>query len=144
MFADQILDEKGHDVATIDADATVAEAVAFLAEHNVGALVVSGDGRSVDGIISERDVVRALAATGAGVLQHKVAELMKSPVATCEGRADAGQIMDTMTAGRFRHLPVVKDGALTGIISIGDVVKVRITELASEREQLVGYIRDGR
>ncbi len=144
MLADQILDAKGRDVAVIAPDATVADAVAVLAEHNVGALVVSSDGTTVSGILSERDVVRRLASGGSDAMAAAVRDLMKTEVATCTGRTDSEQIMDTMTNGRFRHMPVVDDGRLVGIISIGDVVKVRIGELASEREQLVGYIRDGR
>ncbi len=144
MLADQILDSKGREVATVAPDATVADALAMLAEHNVGALVASTDGAAVEGIISERDIVRRLAADGASALQLSVRDLMKSEVATCDGRADTEKIMNVMTDGRFRHMPVVEDGRLQGIISIGDVVKVRIGELASEKEQLVGYIRDGR
>ncbi len=144
MLADQILDSKGRDVATIAPEATVNDAIAALAQHNVGALVVSSDGSSVTGIISERDIVRRLASIGPEAMSLAVRELMKAEVATCSGRADTEQIMNTMTEGRFRHMPVVEDDRLTGIISIGDVVKARIGELASEREQLVGYIRDGR
>lgn len=144
MLADQILDSKGREVATIAPDATVSDALSMLAEHNVGALVVSADGAAVDGIISERDVVRRMAADGSDALTLAVGDLMKTEVATCDGRADTERIMNVMTDGRFRHMPVVEDGRLQGIISIGDVVKVRIGELATEKEQLVGYIRDGR
>lgn len=144
MLADQILDSKGREVATVVPTATVADALAALAEHNVGALVVSNDGRAVAGIISERDVVRRLAAEGAAAMELAVADLMKTEVATCDGRADTERIMNIMTDGRFRHMPVVEEGVLQGIISIGDVVKVRIGELATEKEQLVGYIREGR
>ena len=144
MLADQILDRKGRDVATVAPDATVAEAVAALARHNVGALVVSSDGTTVEGILSERDVVRQLAADGGAVLERHVRDLMANEVATCDGRDDSEKLMNRMTAGRFRHVPVVADGRLAGIISIGDVVKVRIDELATEAEQLVGYIREGR
>ncbi len=144
VFADQILDSKGREVATVAPDATVSDALALLAHHNVGALVASVDGSSVDGIISERDIVRRMAVDGAGALDVAVRELMKSEVATCDGRADTEKIMGIMTAGRFRHMPVVENGRLQGIISIGDVVKVRIDELATEKDQLVGYIRDGR
>ena len=143
MLVDQILDAKGRAVATVPPDATVADAVAALAEHNVGALVVSSDGRTVEGIISERDIVRGLA-SGAEVLQRRVRDLMETDVSTCHGRSDIEELMATMTAGRFRHLPVVTDSSLSGIISIGDVVKARIDELATETQQLVGYIRDGR
>ncbi len=144
MLADQILDRKGRDVATVAPDATIAEAVAELARHNVGALVVSSDGTTLEGILSERDVVRQLAADGGAVLERRVRELMASDVATCDGHDDSEKLMNRMTAGRFRHVPVVSDGQVAGIISIGDVVKVRIDELATEAEQLVGYIRDGR
>ncbi|WP_436794549.1 CBS domain-containing protein [Actinospongicola halichondriae] len=144
MLADQILDAKGREVATVAPDATVSDALAMLAQHNVGALVASADGSSVDGIISERDIVRRIAADGSSALDLAVRDLMKSEVATCDGRADTEKIMGVMTNGRFRHMPVVEDGALQGIISIGDVVKVRIDELATEKDQLVGYIRDGR
>ena len=144
MLADQILDAKGRDVATVAPDATVRDAVAVLAEHNVGALVVSSDGSSVDGIISERDIVRRLAADGAAVMDRLVADLMKTEVATCDGplrlRADHGR-----DDRRPLPAPARRRGRqLQGIISIGDVVKARIGELATEREQLVGYIRDGR
>lgn len=144
MLADQILDAKGRDVATVASDATIADAVAALAAHNVGALVVSSDGEGVEGILSERDVVRHLAADGTSVMQRPVRDLMAVEVATCDGHDDGEQIMDTMTSGRFRHMPVLRDGKLAGIISMGDVVKARIDELATETEQLVGYIREGR
>ncbi|MDZ7676775.1 MAG: CBS domain-containing protein [Acidimicrobiales bacterium] len=144
MLADQILDSKGRDVATVTPTATVGDTLALLAEHNVGALVVSSDGRAVEGIISERDVVRRLAAEGASAMALAVVDLMNAEVATCDGRADTERIMNIMTDGRFRHMPVVEDGVLQGIISIGDVVKVRIGELAAEKEHLVDYIRDGR
>lgn len=143
MLVDQILDSKGREVATVAPDATIADAVDALREHNVGALVVSADGAEVAGILSERDVVRGLA-DGPEMLQHTVGELMVRDVATCHGRTDTEELMGTMTSGRFRHMPVLADGRLAGIVSIGDVVKARIDELATETEQLVGYIRDGR
>ena len=143
MLVDRILDAKGRAVATVAPDATVADAVAALAEHNVGALVVSTDGTTVEGIVSERDVVRGLS-SGADVLDRRVRDLMATDVSTCNGRSNIEELMSTMTSGRFRHLPVVDDGRLCGIISIGDVVKARIDELATETQQLVGYIRDGR
>lgn len=143
MLVDQILDAKGRDVATLAPDATIADAVAALAEHNVGAMVVSSDDTTVAGILSERDVVRGLAG-GPDVLQRAVRDLMVTDVATCTGRSDTEELMGSMTSGRFRHMPVLADGKLAGIISIGDVVKARIDELATETQQLVGYIRDGR
>lgn len=144
MFADQILDEKGRQVATVAPTDTVSDALSVLAEHNIGALVVSADGDAVDGILSERDIVRRLAADGADALHLQVSELMQAQVATIDGRTHTERIMGVMTEGRFRHLPVVEGGRLCGIISIGDVVKVRISELANEKDQLVGYIREGR
>lgn len=143
MLVDQILDSKGREVATVAPDATIADAVRLMAARNVGALVVSADGGTVDGILSERDVVRALASQD-DVLACRVEELMVGDVATCDGRTDTEQLMGTMTAGRFRHVPVVAGGGLVGIVSIGDVVKARIDELATETEQLVGYIQHGR
>lgn len=144
MFADQILANKGRDVATIAPQASVSDALAQLAQHNVGALVVSTDGQSLEGIVSERDIVRSLASHGADALRMAVGDLMAADVATCEPRSDTEGMMELMTERRFRHLPVMDDGRICGIISIGDVVKVRIDELASEREDLVGYIRQGR
>lgn len=143
MLVDQILDTKGRDVATVTPDATIADAVAALAAHNVGALVVSADGSNVAGIVSERDIVRGLA-DGPDVLRRTVADVMATDVATCHGRSDIRELAETMTARRFRHMPVVADGRLAGIVSIGDVVKARIDELATETQQLVGYIQHGR
>ena len=144
MLAEQILASKGHEVATVAPSATVADALASLAERNIGALVVSDDGKRVGGIISERDIVRRLASDGPDTLSLEVRDLMQSEVATIGCRVDTEKIMNVMTEGRFRHIPVVENDELCGIISIGDVVKVRIGELASEKDQLVGYIRSGR
>ena len=142
MRAKDILERKGADVATVAPETTVRDAVAALARHNVGALVVSPDGSRVVGIMSERDVVRRLATDGAAVLDRPVEALMKRDVMTCAPTTSCDDLMETMTEGRFRHVPVVEDG-LVGIVSIGDVVKVRIDELATEREQLAGYIAGG-
>ena len=143
MLVDQILDAKGRDVATVAPDASIADAVRELAERNVGALVVSADGSSVDGIVSERDIVRQLASEP-DVLSRRVSELMVHDVATCDCRTGIDELMGTMTTRRFRHVPVVQEGRLCGIVSIGDVVKARIDELATETQQLVGYIQNGR
>lgn len=126
-------------VVTITPDATVRELVALLAEHNVGALVVSEDGERVSGIVSERDVVRRLHADAA-VLDTAVSEIMTAEVRTCAGDDGLTELMQTMTEHRIRHVPVVADGRLTGIISIGDVVKNRIGELEFERDQLDSYV----
>lgn len=142
MRAKDILDRKGHEVATVTPGTAVRDAVAELARHNVGALVVSPDGSEVVGIMSERDVVRRLATDGAAVLDRPVEAIMKRDVMTCQPGTTTDDLMGTMTEGRFRHVPVVQDG-LVGIVSIGDVVKVRIDELATEREQLAGYITRG-
>ena len=127
------------DVVTISPEATVRELVALLAEHNVGALVVSDDGERVTGIVSERDVVRRLH-TDAAVLDSPVSQIMTADVRTCAGDDGLTDLMQTMTEHRIRHVPVVADGRLTGIISIGDVVKNRIGELEFERDQLDHYV----
>ncbi len=126
-------------VVTISPDAEVRELVALLAEHNVGALVVSDDGEHVVGIVSERDVVRHLLDDQA-VLTRTVSTIMTVDVRTCAGDDTLIDLMQTMTEHRIRHLPVVADGRLTGIISIGDVVKNRIVELEFERDQLDHYV----
>ena len=129
-------------VVTISPDATVRELVALLAEHNVGALVVSDDGERVSGIVSERDVVRRLHADDA-VLDAPVSMIMTEDVRTCTGADGLTDLMQTMTEHRIRHVPVVADGRLTGIISIGDVVKRRIMETELEANALRGYITTG-
>ena len=131
-----------HDVVTVKPDATVRELLGMLAEHNIGALVVSADGASVDGIVSERDVVRKLHGDE-GLLDAAVSTIMSAEVLTCEKDATVNELMSIMTERRFRHIPVVADGKLTGIVSIGDVVKSRIEQLESDREQLESYIAQG-
>ena len=126
-------------VVTIAPEATVRELVAQLAEHNIGALVVSEDGERVAGIVSERDVVRRLHEDTA-VLDSAVSTIMTADVRTCAGDDGLTDLMQTMTEHRIRHVPVVADGRLTGIISIGDVVKNRIGELEFERDQLDHYV----
>jgi CBS domain-containing protein len=127
------------DVITIRPDATVRDLIGLLAEHNVGALVVSEDGTSVHGIVSERDVVRRLK-DDASVLDAAVSSIMTAEVRTCTGQESVNSLMEIMTSGRFRHIPVVEDGRLTGIVSIGDVVKHRMSELEFERDQLDHYV----
>lgn len=134
-----VLKNKGADVVTVGPSATVTELIAALAERNVGALPVV-DGGSLVGIVSERDVVRRLHAGGASVLAATVAEIMTTGVITCAPGDDAADLAGVMTRRRFRHLPVVVDGQLVGIVSIGDLVKARIDLLESEREQLQSYI----
>jgi CBS domain-containing protein len=129
-----------HEVITIGPDATVRELIALLAQHNVGALIVSSDGAAVEGIVSERDVVRRLHGDEA-VLDSSVSTIMTAEVHTCELDSAVDELMSLMTERRIRHVPVVSEGKLTGIISIGDVVKNRIGELEFERDQLDSYIQ---
>ena len=140
MKIKDVIQHKGSPVVvTIGPEATVRELVALLAEHNVGALVVSEDGERVAGIVSERDVVRRLH-QDAAVLDQPVSAIMTADVRTCAGDDGLTELMQTMTEHRIRHVPVVADGRLTGIISIGDVVKNRIGELEFERDQLDSYV----
>ncbi|GAA0361551.1 CBS domain-containing protein [Actinoallomurus spadix] len=141
MRISEILRAKGADVATIAPDASVRRLLRLLAERNIGAVVVSADGSAIEGIVSERDIVRRLDEEGAALLDAPVSEIMTTPVRTC-GPGDAVDgLRVTMTEHRIRHLPVVRDGRLVGIVSIGDLVKSTIAELETEREQLVDYIK---
>ena len=128
-----------HDVVTIPPDAGVRELIALLAEHNIGALIVSSDGASVDGIVSERDVVRHLHHDGT-VINNTVQAIMTPDVETCAAETSLDELMKTMTEHRVRHVPVVDGDRLVGIISIGDVVKHRIDQLQFERDQLDSYV----
>ncbi len=127
------------DVVTIKPEAGVRDLIAQLAEHNVGALIVSSDGTAVDGIVSERDVVRHLHHDGT-VINNTVGAIMTTEVETCEPDVLLDDLMKTMTERRIRHVPVVEDGTLVGIVSIGDVVKHRIDQLQFERDQLDSYV----
>ncbi len=131
---------KGNEVATTRPDATVETVLHRLKLEGVGALVVSEDGKAVSGIISERDIVRALPDHGAALLQMKVSEIMTHAVKTCTPDASIQEIMAEMTRSRFRHLPVEEDGVMCGIVSIGDVVKNRLEELETETHVLRDYI----
>ena len=141
MQISQLLRHKGRDVATIAASESVRTALGMLAEKGIGALVVSSDGQHVEGIVSERDVARGLHDHGAGLLAEPVSRLMTAQVHTCPPQASVHELAQTMTDHRVRHVPVVADGALVGIVSIGDVVKARLDELEEERRQLVDYIQ---
>jgi CBS domain-containing protein len=134
-----VLRNKGNAVATVEPGATVSRLISELAAHNVGALPVVDGGRLV-GIVSERDVVRRLHAGGPGLLEARVADIMTTEVTTCSPSDDVTDLAAVMTSRRFRHLPVVVDGELAGIVSIGDLVKARIDLLESERAQLQSYI----
>ena len=127
------------DVVTVRPEATVRDLLALLAEHNIGAAVVSTDGTSVDGIVSERDIVRKLHGNDAA-LGSTVSDIMTSDVRTCDVSSSLDDVRNTMTQGRFRHLPVVEDGKLVGVISIGDVVKAHIDQVEFERDQLDSYV----
>lgn len=140
MKVGEILERKGTEVITISPDASLNDALAKLAEHRIGALVVSSDGSTPDGVLSERDIVRGLASAGTDVLQRPVSDCMTSPVSTCSRSTSADEVMATMTSSRFRHMPVVEDGAMVGIVSIGDVVKSRIDELEVRAENLETYV----
>jgi CBS domain-containing protein len=140
MRISKLLEAKGSDVATIGPEATVSEAVAELARHGVGALVVSEDGRRIEGIVSERDVVRGLDRSGQELLAEKVSSIMSSTVHTCGSDEDTDLLMSMMTERRIRHVPVVENDELIGIVSIGDIVKTKIGELEHERKELVDYI----
>ena len=137
----QLLRRKGPDVATVAPGATVGTALGLLAERGIGALVVSADGQAIDGIVTERDVVRALPERGAALLDEPVSTVMTAEVRTCVPTASVHDLARTMTDHRIRHVPVVEDGRMVGIVSIGDVVKARLDELEQERAQLVDYIQ---
>lgn len=141
MRISDVLRGKGDVVVTIAPDNTVQELLDALSQHRVGALVVSTDNESVAGIVSERDVVRHLQSAGASLLDQPVRSIMTSDVYTCEPDAAVDDLMLMMTERRIRHVPVVVDGRMTGIVSIGDVVKHRIGELQTERDQLTAYIQ---
>ena len=126
-------------VVTVSPDATVKDLLGVLASHNIGAVIVSSDGSAVDGIVSERDVVRRLNDTE-GLLESPVASIMTSTVHTCDHSEDLGTLMGMMTERRIRHVPVLADDALVGVISIGDVVKHKIGQLEFERDQLDSYV----
>ncbi len=145
MKLEHVLQNKGSEVETIAPDATVTELVAKLAEFNIGALVVSEDGRSVSGIVSERDVVRHLAANGAEAMGQPISSIMTATVTCAPPSATTADLMSLMTDSRVRHIPVLdEDQLMLGIVSIGDVVKSRLGELEDERNALVEYVNVGR
>lgn len=141
MQISQLLKRKDREVTTIDGAQSVRTAIALLAEKGIGALVVSSDGRRVDGIVSERDVARGLHTRGAELLTDPISSVMTAEVHTCGPDAGVQDLARTMTVRRVRHVPVVEDGVLVGIVSIGDVVKARLDQLEEERQQLVDYIQ---
>ena len=143
MNVETILAGKGRDVLTIAPDAVIADAVRLLAAKGVGAVVVSADGKKVAGILSERDIVRGLAEHGGALLDRRIDDFMTRDVETCSGRDTDQEVLALMTERRFRHVPVVEDGELVGIVSIGDVVKSRLDGIASEAEAMRDYISRG-
>jgi CBS domain-containing protein len=140
MNVSRVLELKGRTVLTVQPHRTLSEVAKLLTEHKIGATVVSGSDGRITGIISERDIVRAIAINGAAALENSVSKHMTEKVITCEENALMSDLMEVMTAGKFRHLPVVKNGRLSGIISIGDVVKYRIDAMESEQSALRSYI----
>lgn len=141
MLVQQILAAKGDGpVVTIKPGTLVSEAADILAQRRIGGLVVSKDGKTVEGILSERDIVRALAVRGATILSDKVDDMMTRKPVCCSKKDSSDQVLTRMTEGRFRHMPVVEDGTLVGIVTIGDVVSSRLQELAMEKDALQGMI----
>jgi CBS domain-containing protein len=140
MTVRAILDTKGHQIQSVEPDVKLAAAIKVLGERKIGAVLVMSSGR-VEGILSERDIVRVLGERGAGVLDEPVSAVMTRKVIGCKQTDTVGAIMEMMTLGKFRHLPVVEDGSVVGLISIGDVVKWRVREYEAEQEALRDYIK---
>ena len=140
MTVRSILDTKGHNIQSVEPDAKLSAAVKILGERKIGAVLVMSQGK-VDGILSERDIVRVLAERGAKVLDEPVSSVMTRKVVSCRQSDTVGGIMEMMTIGKFRHLPVLEDGKVVGLISIGDVVKWRVQEYEREQEALRDYIK---
>ena len=141
MLVSQILKTKADDsVVTVMPSTTIAEAAQMLSERRIGTLIVSRDGKTADGIISERDIVRQLGLAGAACLNDPVTEIMTAKLVTCTRDMRADGVLEQMTEGRFRHLPVMDNGKMIGLISIGDVVKARLAELSMEKDALAGMI----
>lgn len=140
MKLEDVIRSKGNSVVTIAPSASMAELVSVMADNNIGAVVVSADGRHIAGIISERDIVRGLAGSGAGLLEATVADLMTGDVVVGHLEDRIEDTAHTMTHKRVRHVPIEVDGELAAIVSIGDVVKYRIDQLTDERNHLLGYL----
>jgi CBS domain-containing protein len=140
MTVRAILDTKGHDILSVEPDAKLSAAVKILSERRIGAVLVMGGGH-MEGILSERDIVRVLGERGAAVLDEPVSAVMTRKVVSCREKDTVSSIMERMTTGKFRHLPVVEDDKVVGLISIGDIVKWRVKEFESEQEALQNYIK---
>ncbi len=143
MLVSDILKTKGRNVVTVAPDTPVAQAVATLAEKRIGCIVVTTDGGALAGILSERDIVRVLAEQGGDVLDEPVSALMTAKVVTCTASQAIADVMEMMTNGRFRHVPVMEEGRIAGMVSIGDVVKLRLEETEEEVRQLSAYVAGG-
>lgn len=142
MLVQQILTSKGdQSVFTVAPGTTVQEVAALLSSKRIGAVIVSADGKSAKGIVSERDIVRELGKRGAACLGDKVESLMTAKIISCTRAEGTDAVLGRMTDGRFRHMPVIEDGLMVGLISIGDVVKARLMELAAEKDALEGMIK---
>ncbi len=140
MQVSVLLQTKGTEVVTVRPEATIAEVAIVMTEHRIGAVVVTGDGASIAGVLSERDIVRALARPDDATLAATAASLMTSEVVTCEPDTTVEELMSTMTDRRVRHIPVLVDGSLAGLVSIGDVVKHHIATLEHETKAMHDYI----
>ena len=140
MQIKHILVEKGREVVTVGSEATLSEAARIMARRRIGAVVVRGNDGAISGILSERDVVRAIADASVAALAHTVGAHMTRMVTTCAECDSVEDLMETMTRGRFRHVPVVDDDRLVGIVSLGDVVKTRVVETIREADSLRDYI----
>lgn len=143
MNVEKILDQKGRKVTTADVETSLGDIVKTLVSQKIGAIVVTTSAGQVVGIVSERDVVRAISEEGGAILSEPVSKYMTKRVVTCAMDDTVAELMSSMTAGRFRHLPVVEGGRLAGIISIGDVVKERIAEAEQEAQAMREYIATG-
>jgi CBS domain-containing protein len=141
MTVRAILSRKGNDVATIEPNAPLAAAMKILAERRIGALVITGADQRIVGILSERDIVRTLAERGPRALDEPLADVMTRKVVTCSQSETVCEIMERMSSGKFRHVPVVEQGRLIGIVSIGDIVKSRLGEMEREQAAMHDYIR---
>jgi CBS domain-containing protein len=140
MTVRSILNTKGHQIMSVEPDATMSAAIRLLGEKKIGAVLVMNQSR-VEGILSERDIVRVLGERGAAVLEEPVSSVMTRKVVSCKETDTVAEIMETMTTGKFRHLPVIDNGKVVGLISIGDIVKWRVREYETEQEALRDYIK---
>lgn len=140
MNVEQLLSGKGREVISVQPHRTLAEAVRVLSERRIGAVVVMGADGALVGILSERDIVRTLGAEGAAALESSVSKAMTAKVVTCRPQTSVDELMEIMTTGRFRHVPVIENGRVTGIVSIGDVVKHRVAAIEAESQAMRDYI----